>query len=76
MDGAVCGGGCGWRWGAKKVVTFELEELKDETERLAREDLRVNPFQEEGTSRCKCSEARRLACWVEEKRPVWQEKTA
>lgn len=35
-------GGCGWWWGTEKAVTFELEELKDETERPACEDLRVN----------------------------------
>ena len=76
VDGAVCGGGSGWWWGAEEVVIFELEELKDEKERPACEDLGVNPFQEEGMSRCKCSEAGKLAFWVERKRPMWQEETA
>lgn len=44
--------------------------LKDEKERPAHENLGVDPFQEERVRRCKCSEAGRLACWVEEKRPV------
>lgn len=51
----MCGGGSGWWWGAEEVVIFELEELKDEKEWPACEDLGVNPFQEEGMSRCKCS---------------------